>query len=69
MDLLALGIFPRVECDWYLENTDMTFQDLGCEFRLEIEMIGTKLDIFKYRTFENLVACFHIREVQVTEHV
>ena len=68
-DLLALLVGPPVIGNAHLVNTQAHFRYLCDDFRLESEPVFFYLDALNDLSLEHLVTGFHVRQVQIREHV
>src|SRR5436190_20666530 len=68
-DLLSLFIGPAMVGDADLVDSRAAPGQLGGDFRLEAEPVFLDLDRLDELAAECLIAGFHVREIQVGEHV
>lgn len=68
-DLFSLGVSAAVVGDPDLEDPHPETGGLGGQFRFDAETVFLDLDAREHLAAKDLVAAFHVREVDVREHV
>ena len=69
IDLLALGVGAPVVGDSDFVDADTLLGELGGDLRLESKAIFLDRDGLNDFPPHGLVACLHIREIQIGEHI
>src|SRR5215831_4028125 len=68
-DLLSMGIGAPIVTDTDLVNAASKFCNLRCYFGFEAEAILFNRDFLDDIAAKNLVARFHVREVEISKHI